>query len=127
MRSRRPGDADTLGRDDAILRRTEGEVPVADSKVISTFPARPSDVIGPFRVDARMFEGSLAAPVRNETRRRECSDYVSAVGLAHSWQEDGFTVWIYDHGRTTGLANASDLRVIAVVHPSGEQSAPPRH
>ncbi len=70
-----------------------------------------------YHLHARLFEGPLAAPTRDERREAETDNWNEARSWAFNQIGGGFTVWVYDHGHSAPLSNASDLRVIAYAQP----------
>ncbi|GAA4737624.1 hypothetical protein GCM10023199_13870 [Actinomycetospora chibensis] len=72
-----------------------------------------------YHLHARLFEGSLAAPTRDELQTRESDDYAAAVALAEELAARGFAVWVYRHdhlahaGRPGDPASSSPYRVVA--------------
>ena len=50
-----------------------------------------------YHLHARLFEGSLAAPTRDELQTRESDDYGAAVALAEELAARGFSSWLYAH------------------------------
>lgn len=70
-----------------------------------------------YLLHARRFVGPLAAPRHNDTEYGRAPTLAGATSQAAAWTNRGFTVWVYDHGRS-GLPGASDLRVVAVHAPT---------
>lgn len=79
------------------------------------------DPMSTYHLQARLFEGSLAAPTRNELLSHETDDWENAVTCAHELTDRGFVVWVYDHGRRPQLAFASDYRVVAEFSPAADR------
>lgn len=75
-----------------------------------------------YHLHARLFEGSLCAPTRNELRSAESEDYPGAVKLAEELAGRGFRVWLYEHRHGIETAAAgSPYRVIAEWTEYGER------
>lgn len=51
-----------------------------------------------YHLHARLFEGTLDSPLRNELQTGESDDYSELAELAYDLLERGFTVWAYEHG-----------------------------
>jgi hypothetical protein len=71
-----------------------------------------------YHLHARLRTGPLAAPERDELRVCETDSWDDAQSWAREQLAQGFTVWIYDHGRVTPIAGASDYRVVAHMQPT---------
>lgn len=78
-----------------------------------------------YHLHARLFEGPLAAPRRDERRVSETDSRTEADAWARAQVAEGFTVWIYDHGRVPGIAGASDFRTVAHLQPASRTSRTP--
>jgi hypothetical protein len=67
-----------------------------------------------YHLHARLFEGPLAAPTRDELQTRHSDDYGAAVALAEELASRGFSVWLYEHEHRNGPSGhqASPYRVI---------------
>ncbi|MGH3570113.1 MAG: hypothetical protein ACRDRH_29725 [Pseudonocardia sp.] len=70
-----------------------------------------------YHLHARLIEGPLEKLVRNELRSAESDDKQEIMLRARELVARGFTVWIYEHGDRPRLPTASDLTVIAHLHP----------
>ena len=73
-----------------------------------------------YHLQARLIEGSLRAPTRNESRLDEGDDLAEVEQLAKTWVSGGFTVWLYDHGHTPGVPGGSDYRTLLRYEPDGQ-------
>ncbi len=78
-----------------------------------------------YHLHARLLQGPLSAPVRNERRVSETDSWDNAQAWAREQLAHGFTVWIYDHGHVTQIAGASDYRTIALLQPARLTSTRP--
>lgn len=80
-----------------------------------------------YHLHARLFEGPLSAPVRDELQTRETDDLAAVQVHAKELAARGFTVWIYDHGHHTEVPGASNYRTIFKYLPDGRvtSSLPP--
>jgi hypothetical protein len=72
-----------------------------------------------YHLHARALEGPLQAPRRDEVRVAQADDPDEAEAWAHRRVDEGFTVWVYDHGSPSRLSGASDYRLIAHYRPDG--------
>lgn len=79
-----------------------------------------------YRLDGRRLEGPLDAPTRNDSVTTESDDWASLKQRADALVRQGYTIWLYDHGRLPALAGTSDLRVIEQVAPWGSADPPGR-
>ncbi len=70
-----------------------------------------------YHLHARLIEGSLARPERNELQSAETDDRQEIMMLAAQLVTRGFTVWIYEHGAAPRLLAASDFTVVAHFQP----------
>jgi hypothetical protein len=70
-----------------------------------------------YHLHARALEGPLDAPRRDEVRVWQTDDVDEAESWTRRQVTAGFTVWVYDHGRSTRLVGASDFRLIAHYRP----------
>ena len=70
-----------------------------------------------YHLHARLVEGPLEKLVRNELRSAESDDKHEIMLRARELVARGFTVWIYEHGNAPRLPTASDLTVVAHLHP----------
>jgi hypothetical protein len=73
-----------------------------------------------FHLHARALEGPLQAPLRDEVRVAQADDPDEAEAWAHRYVDEGFTVWVYDHGTPARLRGASDYRLVAHYRPAGD-------
>jgi hypothetical protein len=73
-----------------------------------------------FHLHARALEGPLQAPRRDEVRVAQADDPDEAEAWAHRYVDEGFTVWVYDHGTPARLRGASDYRLVAHYRPAGD-------
>jgi hypothetical protein len=73
-----------------------------------------------YHVHARLFEGTLAAPVRNESHIDQVDDLAEAEQLAKAWVCRSFTVWVYDHGHTAVSPGGCDYRTLLRYSPDGQ-------
>ncbi|WP_028923989.1 hypothetical protein [Pseudonocardia acaciae] len=73
-----------------------------------------------YHLHARLHEGPLGAPVRNELQTHENDDLSEVEHLAKVLADAGFTVWIYDHGNTAVLPGSSDYRTVLKYTPDGK-------
>lgn len=78
-----------------------------------------------YHLHARLLEGPLAAPERDEVRVSETDSWDDAQAWARAQLVHGFTVWIYDHGHVTPIAGACDYRMIAHSQPTRTASTRP--
>ncbi len=78
-----------------------------------------------FHLHARLFEGPLSKPERNELQSAENDDWDDIRALAGELLARGFTVWIYDHGKQSPLPGAGDYRVVAHLRPGDPMSSAP--
>ena len=65
-----------------------------------------------YHLHARLFEGTLAHPVRDVRRNIAADDLAQAQRLARSSVAEDCTVWIYDRGHVPLVAGASDYRTV---------------
>ena len=72
-----------------------------------------------YHLHARLFEGNLAAPIRDETEIHDVHTLGEARIIAKGLAARGFTVWIYDHGHRPGVPGASNYRGVAKYLPDG--------
>lgn len=70
-----------------------------------------------YHLEARLFVGPLAAPLRDEWRVHATDDPRAAERWACEQFTEGFTVWVYDHSHPDPLPLASDLHLIAYATP----------
>ncbi len=70
-----------------------------------------------YHLHARALEGPLQAPRRDEVRVTQTDDADEAETWAHGQVDNGFTVWVYDHGHQVRVTGASDYRLIAHYRP----------
>ena len=80
-----------------------------------------------YHLHARALEGPLDAPVRDEVRVSQTDDADEAERWAHLQLDEGFTVWAYDHGRSSRLVGASDFRLIGHYRPRAARPPLTRH
>jgi hypothetical protein len=73
-----------------------------------------------YHLHARLFEGPLRAPTRNESRTHEADDLAEVEKTARTLVAGGFTVWIYDHGNTAVCPGGSDYRTVLKYSPDGQ-------
>jgi hypothetical protein len=73
-----------------------------------------------YHLHARALEGPLQRPLRDEVRVAQADDPDEAETWAHRHVDEGFSVWVYDHGHSTRLTGASDYRLIAHYRPAGD-------
>ena len=73
-----------------------------------------------YHLHARLHEGPLGNPVRNELQTRESDDLAEVKRLARDLVTDGFTVWIYDHGNTAVASGGSNYRTILRYRSDGQ-------
>lgn len=67
-----------------------------------------------FHLHARLFEGPLDAPARNELQSAESDEYGVVIGLAEELASRGFSVWVYEHQHGPGPnGHHAPYRVIA--------------
>jgi hypothetical protein len=76
-----------------------------------------------YHLHARALEGPLQAPLRDEVHVTQTDDADEAESWAHTQVDEGFTVWVYDHGHHVRVSGASDYRLIAHYRPATD-SAP---
>ena len=69
-----------------------------------------------YHLQARAFEGPLAQPARDEVRLAESRDRPHLEAMGRALVDDGFTVWIFEHGERS-LPGCSDLRMVLTLHP----------
>ncbi|WP_169736808.1 hypothetical protein [Pseudonocardia spinosispora] len=74
-----------------------------------------------YHLHARLHEGPLGRPVRNELQMHNTDDLAEVELTAKALASDGFTVWIYDHGHGDVCAGASDYRLILLFTPDGQR------
>lgn len=72
-----------------------------------------------YHLHARLHDGPLGNPVRNELQTDENDDLPEVKHLAKTLAAGGFTVWIYDHGNTAVARGGSDYRTILKYSPDG--------
>jgi hypothetical protein len=72
-----------------------------------------------YHLQARLLEGPLRAPTRNESRADESDDLAEVEKTARGLAARGFTVWIYDHGNTAVCSGGSDYRTVLKYSPDG--------
>jgi hypothetical protein len=65
-----------------------------------------------YHLHARLHEGPLGHPVRNEPQTRESDDLAEVEQLAKELATLGFTGWIYVHGNTAVSSGGSDYRTV---------------
>jgi hypothetical protein len=80
-----------------------------------------------YHLHARALEGPLDAPLRDEVRVSQTDDADVAESWTHDQLDQGFTVWVYDHGRSSRLIGASDFRLIAHYRPKAARPPLTRH
>jgi hypothetical protein len=80
-----------------------------------------------YHLHARALEGPLDAPLRDEVRVSQTDDADEAESWTGCQLDEGFTVWIYDHGRSSRLIGASDFRLIAHYRPTAARPPLTRH
>jgi hypothetical protein len=68
--------------------------------------------VSTFHLHARLFEGRLDAPTRNELLTDEADDLTELEHRGRSLLGRGFTVWIYAHGPHRVVAEDGPYRVI---------------
>lgn len=67
-----------------------------------------------YHLHARLFTGSLAAPVANELQSRESDDRDEVLALAQELVARGLAVWLYEHAHGPGPnGHLAPYRVIA--------------
>jgi hypothetical protein len=76
-----------------------------------------------YHLQARLFVGPLAKPRRDDWRDCATNDPEAAEGWARQAWDDGFTVWVYNHGRKDPLPFASDWHLIGLARPGGDFAA----
>jgi hypothetical protein len=76
--------------------------------------------VSKYHLHARLHEGPLGHPVRNELQTRESDDLAEVKRLAKDLVTDGFTVWIYDHGNTAVASGGSNYRTVLRYRPDGQ-------
>lgn len=75
-----------------------------------------------FHLHARLIEGSLAAPERNELQTSETDEHGAALALAEDMARRGFAVWVYEHRHHDGTGCQTDpYRVIAECRADGSR------
>ncbi|WP_214405698.1 hypothetical protein [Pseudonocardia lacus] len=80
-----------------------------------------------YHLHARALEGPLDAPRRDEVRVSQTDDADEADRWTRSQLDEGFTVWVYDHGRRSRLIGASDFRLIGHYRPRAARPPLTRH
>ena len=73
-----------------------------------------------YHLHARLHEGPLGTPSRNELRTDETDDLAEVKQLAKTLASGGFTVWIYDHGNAAVASGGSNYRTILRFSPDGQ-------
>lgn len=68
-----------------------------------------------YHLHARLFEGPLNDPARNELQSRESDSMPAVVELAEELAARGFAVWVYEHDHTLGRTASGEgaYRVVA--------------
>lgn len=67
-----------------------------------------------YHLHARLFEGPLDDPSRNELQSRESDDFDEVLELARVLVDAGFCVWVYTHEHHPALnGDRSPYRVVA--------------
>lgn len=66
-----------------------------------------------YHLHARLIEGTLEEPVRNELRTFESDDFVTITAQAEDYAGSGYSVWIYDHSPHPMPNGEGSYRVIA--------------
>lgn len=68
-----------------------------------------------FHVHARLFEGTLDHPTRDELQSAESDDREHVMTLTEELAARGFRVWVYEHDHGTDGANGhrAPYRIIA--------------
>lgn len=81
-------------------------------------------VVDPVRyhLHARLFEGPLQAPTRNELQSDESDDFAAVAEIAARLTSAGFAVWIYEHGPVPTANGEGAYRVIAEWRPDGTRA-----
>lgn len=74
-----------------------------------------------YHLHARMLEGGLAAPTRNELQSSESDDRGEIVDLAKRLAARGFAVWVYEHGPDLGPDGEGRYQVVAEWSGHGER------
>ena len=74
-----------------------------------------------FHLHARVFEGTLDAPCRNELQSEESDDFSEVAAIARRLSDAGFAVWIYEHGPVPMANGQGAYRVVAEWRPDGAQ------
>lgn len=77
--------------------------------------------VSTFHLHARLFEGTLAAPTRNELQSAESDDRAEVMALAEQLAARGFAVWLYEHGPTRLTNGEGAYRVIAEWNVAGDR------
>jgi hypothetical protein len=72
-----------------------------------------------YHLHARLHEGPLGDPSRNELHIGETDDLAELKQFAKELAAGGFTVWIYDHGNVAVASGGSDYRTILKYSPDG--------
>ena len=78
-------------------------------------------IVSTFHLHARLFRGTLDAPITNELQSEESDDLGELEALAEELAHRGFGVWLYEHAPRTALPHASDYRVVAEWKGTGER------
>jgi hypothetical protein len=73
-----------------------------------------------YHLHARLHEGPLSTPSRDELQTDETDDLAEIEQLAKTLASGGFTVWIYDHGNTAVSPGGSNYRTILKYSPDGQ-------
>jgi hypothetical protein len=73
-----------------------------------------------YYLHARLHEGPLGAPSRNELQTNETDDLAEVRQLAKTLASSGFTVWIYDHSNRAVSPGGSDYQTILKFSPDGQ-------
>lgn len=84
----------------------------------------PAEAAGPmkYHLHARLFEGSLYSPARNELQSGESDDREEITTLAKELVTRGFSVWVYVHDPVQRLPNGEgQYRVVAEWNCHGER------
>lgn len=77
--------------------------------------------VSSYHVHARLFEGTLADPVRNELQSAESNDREEVMTFAKELSARGFTVWVYEHAHGSGPnGHNAPYRLIATWGPDEE-------
>lgn len=67
-----------------------------------------------YHVHARLLEGTLDAPTRNELQSTESDDRDEIMRFARELTSRGFDVWVYEHDHVAGPnGHRAPYRVIA--------------